>query len=219
MDSFLQVQHHARCYRSKRARKGGREGSRYRRTGLGKLNKDMTPGQSRSLFHIYLQLFSLFAIKCFPPKFETSDQNAPFQSQNIKLSVQFNLVALSCLTLCDPMDCSTPGVPIHHQLLELAQIHVHQVGDAIKPSHPLSIPSLLHSIFPIIRDFCNESVLCIRWPQYWSFSFDISPSNEYSVLISLGLTEWISLQSKGVSRVFSNTTVQKDQFFSAQLSV
>ena len=68
MDSFLQVQHHAGCYRSKRAKKGGREGSRYRRTGLGKLNKDMTPGQSRSLFHIYLQLFSLFAIKCFPPK-------------------------------------------------------------------------------------------------------------------------------------------------------
>ena len=78
--------------------------------------------------------------------------------------------------------------------------------------HPLL---LLPSIFPRIRIFSSESVLCIRWPKYWSFS--ISPSNEYSGLISLGLTGWISLQSKGLSRVFSNTTVQKHQFFGVQL--
>ena len=77
---------------------------------------------------------------------------------------------------------------------------------------------LLPSIFPSIRAFSNESVLHIRWPMYWSFSFSISPSNEYSGLISLGLTGWISLKSKGLSRVFSNTTVQKHQFFGSHLS-
>ena len=82
--------------------------------------------------------------------------------------------------------------------------------------HPLL---LLPSIFPSIRVFSNESVLRIRWPKYWSFSFNISPSNEYPGLISLGWTGWISLQSKGLSRVFSNTTVQKHQFFGTQLSL
>jgi len=81
--------------------------------------------------------------------------------------------------------------------------------------HPLP---LLPSIFPSIRVFSNESVLCIRWPKYWSFSFSISPSNEYSGLISLRIG-LISLQSKGHSRVFSNTAVQKHQFFSTQLSL
>ena len=78
---------------------------------------------------------------------------------------------------------------------------------------------LLPSIFPSIRVFTNESVLHIRWPKYWIFSFNISPSNEYSRLISLGRMGWISLQSKGLSRVFFNTTVQKHQFFGSQLSL
>ena len=82
--------------------------------------------------------------------------------------------------------------------------------------HPLL---LLPSIFPNIRVFSNESVLCIRWPKYWSFRYNISLSSEHSGLISLGWTGWISLQSKGLSRVFSNTPVQKHQFFSAQLSL
>ena len=81
--------------------------------------------------------------------------------------------------------------------------------------HPLLLPP---SIFPRIRVFSNESVLHIRWSKYWSFSFSISPSNEYSGWFPLGWTGWISLQSKGLSRVFSNTTVQKHQFFGAQLS-
>ena len=92
-------------------------------------------------------------------------------------SVLFSSVAQLCPTLCDPMD--------HHQLLQFTQTHVHWVGDAIQPSHPLCHPLLLPpSIFPSFRVFSNESVLCIRWPKYWSFSFSISPSNEYSGLIS-----------------------------------
>ena len=117
------------------------------------------------------------------------------------------------------MDCSMPGFPVHHQLLEITQTHVHRVGDLsnhLNLCHPLL---LLPSIVPRIRVFSNESVICIRWPKYWSFSFSISPSNEYSGLISFRWTGWISLQSKGLSRVFSNTTVQKHQFFHAQLSL
>ena len=106
---------------------------------------------------------------------------------------QFSWVAQSCPTLCDPMDCSTPGFPVHHQLLELAQTHAHSVGDAIQPSHPLSSPSPPWYI-PSIRVFSNESVLCIRWPKYWSFSFSISPSNEYSGLISFRM-DWLDLLS------------------------
>ena len=132
---------------------------------------------------------------------------------------QFSLVAQSCLTLCDPMDCSTPGLPVHNQLPELTQTRVHRVDDAIQPSHPLSSPSPPTFNFPSIRVFSSESVLPIRWPKYWSFSFSISPSNEYSNEFPLGWTVWISLQSKGLLRVFSNTTVQKYQFFSAQLSL
>ena len=91
----------------------------------------------------------------------------------------------SFVSLCDPMGCSsTPGLPVHHHLPELIQTHIHQVSDAIQPSHPLSSPSppafnlSQHQVFP------NESVLRTRWPKYWSFSFNISPSNEYSGLIS-----------------------------------
>ena len=125
---------------------------------------------------------------------------------------QFSSVTQSCLTLCNPMDCNTPGFPVHHQLPELTQTHVYQVDEAIQPSHPLLSPSPLIFNLSQHQVFSNESVLCIRWPKYWSFSFSISPSNEYSGLIALGWTDWISLQSKGLSRVFSNTTVQKHQF-------
>ena len=99
-------------------------------------------------------------------------------------------VAKLCLTLCNPMDCSMPGFPVHHQLLELPQTHVHRVGDAIQPSHPLSSP------FPPAFNLSQHQGLfqwvssCIRWPKYWRFSYSISPSNEYSGLISLGLFCW-----------------------------
>ena len=84
---------------------------------------------------------------------------------------QFSSVTQSCLTLCDPMDYSMPGFPVHHQLPEPAQTHVHWVGDATQPFHPLHPLLLLPSIFPSIRVFSKESFLCTRWPKYWSFSF------------------------------------------------
>ena len=131
---------------------------------------------------------------------------------------QIRSVAQSCPTLCDPMNRSTPGLPIHHQLPEFTQTHVHRVSDAIQPSHPLSSPSPLPPIPPSISIFSNESTLRMRWPKYWSFSFSIILSKEIPGLISFRRTGWIPLQSKGLSRVFSNTTVQKHQFFGTQPS-
>ena len=93
---------------------------------------------------------------------------------------------------CDPMDYSMLGLPVHHHLPELAQTHVHWVSHAFQPSHPLSSPSLLPSIFPSIRVFSNESVLYVRWPKYWSFSFRISSSNDYSGLVSFRI-DWFDL--------------------------
>ena len=121
-------------------------------------------------------------------------------------SAQFSSVIQSCLTLCEPMNHSTPGLPIHHQLLEFTQTHVHWVGNSIQSSHPLSSPSPPPPIPPSIRVFSNESALASVLPkksQGWS---------------PLEWTGWISLQSRGLSRVFSNTTVQKHQFFGTQLS-
>ena len=106
--------------------------------------------------------------------------------------IQFSSVAQLCPTLCDPMDCSTPGLPVYHQLLEFTQTHVDWVSDAIQPSHHLSSPFPVSSIFPSIRVFSNESALRIRRPKYWCFSFNISPSNEYSGLISFKVY-WLDL--------------------------
>ena len=135
------------------------------------------------------------------------------------LVTQFSSVAQLCLTLCNPMNRSTPGFPVHHQLPEFTHSHVHRVSDAIQPSHPLSSPSppapnpSQHQSFPMSQLFtwggqstgvsASASVLQMN-TQEWS---------------PLGWTGWISLQSKGLSRVFSNTTVQKHQFFGTQLSL
>ena len=100
-----------------------------------------------------------------------------------------------CPTLCDPMDCGMPGLSVHHPVLELTHTHVHWVGDAIQPSHPLSFPSPPAFNLSSIRVFSNESVLRIRWPKYWSFSFSSSPSNDYSRLISF-MIDWFNLLLK-----------------------
>ena len=126
---------------------------------------------------------------------------------------QFSSGTQSYLTVCNPIDCSTPGflsVTNYRSLLKLMSM------DSVMPSNHLILCRpllLLPLIFPSIRVFSNEAVLHIRWLKYWSFSFSIDLSSEYSVLIFLGLTGWISLQSKGLSRVFSNTTVQNTMRF------
>ena len=124
----------------------------------------------------------------------------------------------SCLTLCDPMDCSTPGFPVHHQLPELPQTRVHRVGKC-HPSISSSVIPLfcLQSFpasgsFPVSQFFAKVS----SWPKYWSFSFNISPSNEHPGLISLGWTGWISLQSKGSQE--SSPTPQFKKIYSSVLS-
>ena len=132
---------------------------------------------------------------------------------------QFSSVTQSCPTLCDPMNCSTPGLPVHHQLLEFTQTLVHRVGDAIQPSHPLSSPSpptpnpSQHQSFPMSQLFA-WSGQCIGVLA----STSVLPMNTQD-WSPLGWTGWISLQSKGLLRVFSNTIVQKHQFFSAQPSL
>ena len=108
----------------------------------------------------------------------------------IGLSVRFSSVAQSCPTLCDPMNRSTPGLPVHHQLPEFTQTHVHRVSDAIQPSHPCCPLLLLPPIPPSIRVFSNESTLHMRWPKYWSFSFSIIPSKQHPGLISFRV-DWL----------------------------
>uniref|UniRef100_A0AC11CUN4 Uncharacterized protein n=1 Tax=Ovis aries TaxID=9940 RepID=A0AC11CUN4_SHEEP len=116
--------------------------------------------------------------------------------ENPYFSVQLGSVAQLCLILCDTMDCSTPGRPVHHQLLEFAQllsIELVIASNHLILCHPLFVRP---SIFPSIRVFSNESTLCFRWPKYWSFSFSISPSNEYSGLIFFRL-DWFDLAVQG----------------------
>ena len=122
------------------------------------------------------------------------------------------------------MNCSTPGIPVHHQHSESTQTHVHWVSDAIQPSHPLSSPSPPASIFPSIRVFLNESALRIRWPKYWSFSFNISPSNEHPGLISFRM-DWLDLLAvqgtlKSLLQHHSSkaSILRHSAFFTVQLS-
>ena len=134
-------------------------------------------------------------------------------------SVQFSSVTQLCLTLYDPINCSTPGISVHHQLPELTQTHVHWVGDAIQPSHLLSSPT------PPALNLSQHQGL-FKWLSSSHHGQSIGVPASTSVLpmntqdwSPLGWTVWISLQSKGLSGVFSNTTVQKHQFFGAQLSL
>ena len=101
-------------------------------------------------------------------------------------------VSQSCPTLCDPMNCSMPGLPVHHQLPEFTPIHVHRVSDAVQPSHPLSSPSPPAPNPSQHQSHSNESALHIRWPKYWSFSVSIIPSKEIPGLISFRV-DWLDL--------------------------
>ena len=137
---------------------------------------------------------------------------------------QFSSVAQSCPTLCDPMSCSTPGLPVHHQLPEFTQTHVHWVSNAIQPFHPLSSPSPPTFNLSQHQDFSNKSVLCIRWPKDWSFSIIISPSNDYSGLVSFRM-DWLDLLAvqgtfKSLLQYHSSkaSILRCSAFFTVQLS-
>ena len=131
-------------------------------------------------------------------------------------SIQFSSVAQSCSTLCNPMDCSTPGFPVHHQLLELTQIHVHHVGDAIQPLNPLSSFSSHLQSFPASGSFQMSQFFASGGQSIGDLASASVLSMNIQDRFPLGWTGWISLQSKGLSRVFSKTTAQKHQFFSFQ---
>ena len=144
----------------------------------------------------------------------------------LNVSVQFSSVTQSCPTLCDPMNRSTPGLPVHHQVPEFTQTHIHRVSDAILPSHPLSSPSLLPLIPPSIRVFSNESSLHMRWPKYWHWRFSISiiPSKEHPGLISFRMG-WLDLLAgqgalKSLLQHHSSkaSILQRSAFFIVQLS-
>ena len=140
------------------------------------------------------------------------------------LEVQFSSAVQSCLTVCGPMDCSIPGFPVLHQLPELTQIHVHWVGNVIQPSHPLLSPSLPALNLSQHQGLFKESVLQIRWPKYWSFSFSISTSSEYSALISFRM-DWLDLLAvQGILKSLLQlhrskaSVLQCSAFFLVQLS-
>ena len=135
----------------------------------------------------------------------------------------FSLVAQSCLTLCDTMDCSTPGFPVHHQLPELALTHFHQVGDATQPTHPLASPSPAFNLSQHQGLFQGVSS-SHQVAKYWNFSFSISPSNEYSGLISFRM-DWLDLLAvqgtlKSLLQHHSSkaSIFQRSAFFIVQLS-
>ena len=143
---------------------------------------------------------------------------------SVKSDSQFSSVAQPCPTLCDPMNCSTPGLPVHHQLPEFIQTHVLWVSDAIQPSHPLLSPSPPAPIPPSNRVFSNESTLHMRWPKYWSFSFSIIPSKEHPGPISFRM-DWLDVLAvqgtlKSLLQHHSSkaSILQHSAFFTVQLA-
>ena len=142
-----------------------------------------------------------------------------FISKSETTMLQFSSVqSLSSVRLCDPMNCSTPGLPVHHQLPEFTQTHVHRVGDAIQPSHPLSSPS------PPAPNPSQHQSLRMRWPKYWSFSFSIIPSKEIPGLISFRM-DWLDLLAvQGTLRSLLQphsskaSILRRSAFFTVQLS-
>ena len=143
---------------------------------------------------------------------------------NVFISQSVSSLAQSCSTLCNPMNRSMPGLPLHHQLLEFTQTYVHQVSDAIQPSHPLSSPSPPAPNPPSIRVFSNESALHKRWPKCWSFSFSIIPSKEHPGLISFRM-DWLdllpvqgTLKSLLQHHCSKPSILRRSAFFTVQLS-
>ena len=138
--------------------------------------------------NLYFQYYMSFPVVLFLQVF--NNINIYLIILALLVACQFSSVVQSCPTVCDPINHSTPGLPVHHQLLEFTQSHVHWVSDAIQPSHPLSSPSPPALNPSCIRVFSNESTLSMRWPKYWSFSFSNSPSNDHPGLISFRM-DWL----------------------------
>ena len=137
--------------------------------------------------------------------------------------MSFSSVAQSCLTLCNPMNCSTPGLPVHHHLPEFTQTDVHRVSDAIQPTHPVVPFSSCPQSLPALV-FPNESTLCMRWPKYWSFSFSIIRSKEHPGLM-LSRMDWLdlltaqgTLQSLLQHHSSKASILRRSAFFTVQLS-
>ena len=139
-------------------------------------------------------------------------------------SVQFSSVAQLCPTLCDPVNHSMPGLPVHHHLPEFTQTHVHRVSDAIQPSHPLSSPSPPAPNPSQHQSLYSESALRMRWPEYWSFSFSIIPSKEHPGLISFRMDCLDLLAVQGTLKSLLQhqsskaSNLQRSAFFTVQLS-
>ena len=132
--------------------------------------------------------------------------------------------SLSHVQLCNPMNCSMPGLPVHHHLPEFTQTHIHRVSDAMQPSHPLPSPFPHAQMSPSIRVFSNESTLHMRWPKYWSFSFSIIPSKEHPGLISFRM-DWLDLLAvQGILKSLLQhhrskaSILLRSAFFTVQLS-
>ena len=146
-----------------------------------------------------------------------------YLSYIVSCSINFSSVAQSCPTLCDPTDHSTPGFPVNQQLPDLSQTHVHRFAHAIKLSHPLLSPSPAFNISQY-QGFSSDSVLQILWPEYWSFSISISPSNEYSGLISFRIHWFHLLEVQGTLKSLLQHHSSKESilrlsaFFIVQLS-
>ena len=163
------------------------------------------------------KLFNMIVIQVYATTTNAKEAEVEWSYKDLQdLLVQFSSVAQSCLTLCDPMNRSMPGLPVHHQLPELAQTHLHRTGDASQPSHPLLSPSppafslsQHQGLFQWISSSHQVAKVLELQLQHQSF--------QWTLRTDLGQTGWISLQSKGFSRIFSNTTVQNHQFFGAKV--
>ena len=143
-------------------------------------------------------------------------------NKRVRHAVQFSSVTQSCPTLCDPMNRSTPGLPVHHQLPEFTQTHVHRVSDAIQPSHPLSSPSPPAQALPASESFPMSQLFA--WPKYWSFRFSIMLSKEIPGLISFRM-DWLDLLAvqgtlKSLLQYYGSkaSILRRSAFFTVQLS-
>ena len=144
---------------------------------------------------MYLCTYEVYFFRMLSRQMEVKNSYKNFILKDFKILLTFChccSVTKSRLTLCDPIECSTPGFLVLHYLPEYAHTHVHWVSDASQPSHLLAPLVFLPSVFPSIKVFSNELAFPIRWPKSWSFSFSISPSNEYSGFISFRI-DWFDL--------------------------